>query len=81
MFKSLTDLFLLQKIGGGGRSKCSVFEEQNYEKVIVMLDISAVKSLHSLWQQTGISKFTFLFEAFFFSKEERQSKNINFLRT
>jgi len=48
MFKSLTDLFLLQKIGGGGRSKCSVFEEQNYEKVIVMLDISAVKSLHSL---------------------------------
>jgi hypothetical protein len=57
-----------------------VFEEQKFEKVTVRLDIFAVKSLHSLWQQTGISKFTFLFEAYFFSEEERQSKNINFLR-
>ena len=81
IFKSLTDCILNPKcVWTVGESKCTVFEEQNFERVTVRIDISAVKSLHNLWQQTGISKFTFLFEAFFF-EEERQSKNINFLRT
>lgn len=38
---------ILTPKGRGDESKCSVSEEQNFE-VTVSLDISAVKSLHSL---------------------------------
>jgi len=64
--------------GGGDESKCSVSEEQNFEKVTVSLDISAVKSLHSLWQQTRISKFTFLFEVYFFPKKNVKARILTF---
>jgi hypothetical protein len=71
-------LYSYSKMWGWGESKCSVFEEQNFERVTVRIVISAVKSLHSLWQQTGISKFAFLFEAFFFSRKSVKARILTF---